>query len=165
MISDEVIRLLKQRLTADVVLELIAYPISRPKIKGSELRDVCPVHDGADGPENLAINLKTGEWFCHSKGCKRGDLISLYMQAKKMDFLTAVRELAAYLGISTEERICYLGYKGSNLSTSDASGLPIKQKEVDQRTEKMEKSKSIAEKGVGSGKKRKRTCLFREERD
>src|SRR6516162_6890072 len=50
------------------------YQIRIPKWKksGKELRGPCPIHRGTR--DSLAINLETGEWYCHS-GCARGGSI------------------------------------------------------------------------------------------
>lgn len=91
---------IKKRLDPFEVLRLIGYPKSAPKTSGGEIRDVCPVHQG-DGP-NLAIGAN-GEWYCHSHGCKGGNLISLYQHSRKIDFFTAVHELADHFGIPVRE--------------------------------------------------------------
>lgn len=97
MMSQDEIEDLKLRLEPLTVLELIDYSKSHPKSSGSYIRDACPVHRGDD--PNLAINIENGSWYCHSHGCKGGDLIELYKQAKSVNFVTACQELAQYVGM------------------------------------------------------------------
>lgn len=90
---------IRTRLIPEEVLQLISYSKSRPHKSGAEIRDACPVHEGND--PNLSIS-KDGSWFCHSHGCKGGDLISLYQQAKRVVFADAVRTLANHVGVQLE---------------------------------------------------------------
>ena len=86
----------------------------KPGIKihrsGNDLRTCCPVHDGADGKENFAININTHEWFCHSHQCKGANLIDLYAQSRKMDFLKAAEEFASHFKL----KIKYRDHKATN---------------------------------------------------
>ena len=44
---------------------------------GGEYRGPCPIHNGTG--DNFAISGETGQWFCHSKCGRGGDIISLHM--------------------------------------------------------------------------------------
>ncbi len=93
---------IKSHLDARAVLAFIDYKKSSPASSGGELRDYCPLH-GGDNQKSLAINEKDGTWYCHSCNAKGGDLISLFQQAKNLDFNSAVKELAGHFGIPVEE--------------------------------------------------------------
>ena len=66
---------------------------------------VCPLHPGADNPS--AFHLYTGQdgrlhWHCFTRcpqGENDGDAITFYMRWRKVDFATAVRDLAQRAGV------------------------------------------------------------------
>lgn len=89
---------IKSRINAHSILRLIGYEKSSPSASGKEIRDFCPIHRG-DRQRSLSIG-EHGSWTCHSCGAKGGDLVALYQQALKIDFLQAVQNLADYLGIA-----------------------------------------------------------------
>jgi putative DNA primase/helicase len=62
---------------------------------------LCPFHNDHD--PSLKIDLNTGKWYCFPCG-KGGDVFKFYMKLKRVDFLTAVKEIAEMYGI-TEEKI------------------------------------------------------------
>jgi hypothetical protein len=52
----------------------------------------CPLH--ADSDPSCTIDPVAGVWYCWPCG-EGGDAIALYMRARRLDFASAVRELAA----------------------------------------------------------------------
>jgi hypothetical protein len=77
--------------------EVSAYYTARvPNLKGG--RGPCPVHKGT-GP-NFAVNLETGEAFCHSR-CECGwDMIALEMALAGSDFKAAKTAVFRLVGRS-----------------------------------------------------------------
>jgi putative DNA primase/helicase len=70
--------------------------LSKLKQLGKELRGPCPLHAGRR--DSFAVNLETGQWFCHST-CKRGGtLIHLEMELKNLPFRDARRSVFELLG-------------------------------------------------------------------
>jgi phage/plasmid primase-like uncharacterized protein len=91
-------------LDAKVVLEWIQ-PGKGIEKSGDELRTSCPAHVG-DGKTNLAININSHEWCCHSKGCKGTSLIDLYAQSRNYatdDFNKAAEEFAERFCLKIEK--------------------------------------------------------------
>jgi len=93
---------IKSKLDPESVINLLI-PEKKKKRSGKELRTCCPVH-GGDGIENFSINIDTHQWICHSHQCKGVNLIDLYAQSKKIQFLEAAEELANRFGIQIEHR-------------------------------------------------------------
>jgi replicative DNA helicase len=91
---------IKNRLDPVDVLNFIGHEKSHPKKSGGEIRDYCPIH-GGDNQQSLAINEATKLFHCHSCGAK-GDLISLYQQAKQIDFSEAIETLASRFQINIQ---------------------------------------------------------------
>ena len=63
-----------------------------PVRRGRELHVRCPLHKDTD--PSLRIHVDGRRWYCDPCG-EGGDAIGLYMRARRLDFLGAVRELAA----------------------------------------------------------------------
>lgn len=59
---------------------------------GSVLRGLCPFHKDSGTP-NFTVYPQTNSCYCF-KGCGGGDSIWFYMKLKKVDFKTAIKELA-----------------------------------------------------------------------
>lgn len=96
-IPDDVIE--RVRDAADIV-ELIGkhVPLKRA---GSDYRGACPFHGGTH--RNFAVIPKKGMYYCFV--CHEGgDAFSFYMRKFGMDYPTAVREIAAQVGIAIPER-------------------------------------------------------------
>jgi CHC2 zinc finger len=62
---------------------------------GNEWRAPCPLHGGVRN--NFAVNSKTGEWFCHSK-CGRGGDIFKFLASTGADFKAAEGEVDRIIG-------------------------------------------------------------------
>ena len=62
-----------------------------PKKQGRELVTGCPLHEDSD--PSLRMDVNRGVWFCDPCG-EGGDGIRLYLRARRVDFKTAVKELA-----------------------------------------------------------------------
>ncbi|MBI3755392.1 MAG: toprim domain-containing protein [Deltaproteobacteria bacterium] len=58
---------------------------------------LCPFHD--DHNPSLSINLESGLFNCRA-GCGGGDIFSFYQRYRKVDFKTALKEIAEMQGIS-----------------------------------------------------------------
>ena len=58
---------------------------------------LCPFHD--DHNPSLSLNLEKGFYNCFSCG-NRGDIFKFYQDFKKVDFKTALKEIAEMQGIS-----------------------------------------------------------------
>ena len=102
---------IKSRLDPVDVLNFIGHEKSHPKKSGREIRDYCPIH-GGDSQQSLAINEATKLFHCHSCGAK-GDLISLYQQAKQIDFSEAIETLASrfQINIQREKKESFIAEK------------------------------------------------------
>jgi 5S rRNA maturation endonuclease (ribonuclease M5) len=75
-----------------------------PKLKqsGKELRGPCPIHKGTR--DSLAINIETGQWFCHS-GCARGgSILDFEAEVSGTNGKTARAAVLAAVGRSEPER-------------------------------------------------------------
>lgn len=60
---------------------------------GRALVGVCPFHK--DDNPSFAIYADTNSWYCFACGMG-GDVIGFYQQSKKVDFKTAIKELARW---------------------------------------------------------------------
>lgn len=135
---------IKSRLNAEDVLKFIGYPQSSPYRSGEEIRDFCPIH-GGDNQRSLAINEKTGAFTCHSCGVRGGDLVDLYICAKKLDrqrdFIAAIEQLADCFGIGIirdEKSAGFLGSRSPRLKSET-----FQEKSMD-NNEKLAKSRIIS---------------------
>lgn len=55
----------------------------------------CEFHGGSD---SMRINTKTGAWVCMAGcGAKGGDVLAYHMAADGLDFITAAKELGAWI--------------------------------------------------------------------
>jgi len=63
-----------------------------PVQRGRELLVSCPLHD--DDDPSCSLDIDAGLWYCFPCG-EGGDAIKLYMRARRLTFVEAVRELAA----------------------------------------------------------------------
>ena len=63
-----------------------------PVRRGRETAVRCPLHE--DRNPSLRIHADGRRWYCDPCGTG-GDAITLYMRARNVDFVSAVRELAA----------------------------------------------------------------------
>lgn len=63
-----------------------------PEHRGSEWAVRCPLH--RDGNPSLRIDPDTGLWYCDPCG-EGGDGLRLFMRAKRLDFVSAVKEITA----------------------------------------------------------------------
>src|SRR5215471_15691731 len=82
--------------------------IPRLKKQGKKLRAACPLHKGTR--DSLAIDLETGQWFCHS-GCARGGgIFDFEAEVTRVDKEAARAAVLAAVGRSEPERhisACY----------------------------------------------------------
>jgi CHC2 zinc finger len=80
--------------------EIEAYYAARvPKLRfrpAGESRGSCPIHSGED--DNFAVNLETGEWYCHSQCQRGGDIIELEMVLTQLDFPSCKAEVFRVVG-------------------------------------------------------------------
>lgn len=76
--------------------------LSSFKLNGNnQAMALCPYHE--DKKSSLSINLQTGLYFCHA--CKeKGDVFSFYQKKHKVDFKTALQELARQAGITETKK-------------------------------------------------------------
>lgn len=89
---------IEKQLDCESVLHEISHQPEKKALKsGKEIRYPCPVHKG-DG-HNLAINIETLEWFCHSKGCKGKGLIDLHAKATGTKINESAQKLATKFGL------------------------------------------------------------------
>jgi len=61
-----------------------------------QVRAKCPVHNG-DG-DNFAVEVSTGQWFCHSACGRGGDIFALEMEISSCDFPAAKKAVFELLG-------------------------------------------------------------------
>jgi len=54
----------------------------------------CKFHGGSD---SVRVNTATGAWVCMSCGVKGGDVLAYEMQSTGADFVTAAKELGAWI--------------------------------------------------------------------
>ena len=81
------------RARAVSVLEVVhRLGCGEPIRRGRELHVRCPLHE--DSEPSLRIHRNGRWWYCDPCG-EGGDAIRLYMRGRQLDFITAVRELAA----------------------------------------------------------------------
>ena len=66
--------------------------LGTPVKKGKELAVLCPLHE--DNNPSLRLNPTKQLWYC-SPCAEGGDVIKLYMRARRLTFAEAVRALAA----------------------------------------------------------------------
>ena len=59
--------------------------------RGKSVLVRCPLHD--DHNPSMSLDIGRGLWFCHPCA-EGGDAIKLYMRARRIEFVGAVRELA-----------------------------------------------------------------------
>ena len=96
MIPDEIIEQVRD--SADL-LAIIGESVDL-KRTGSDYRGACPFHGGQH--RNFAVIPKKGRYYCFV--CKEsGDVFSWYMKRFGMDYPSAVREVAAKVGITIPE--------------------------------------------------------------
>lgn len=127
---------IKERLDPEQVLDLIQPGVPK-KRRGNEIRTCCPVH-GGDGEENFSLNIKTHKWHCFSRGCIGTDLLGLYAQSKKIDFVSATEELATRFGIP----IKYKNDAGQKTKKTPPKVKPEAQKEEPTYTKKKDDTPS-----------------------
>lgn len=54
----------------------------------------CLFHGGSD---SLRINVRSGGWVCMSCGAKGGDVLAFHMEFQGMDFVSAAKDLGAWV--------------------------------------------------------------------
>jgi DNA primase len=96
-IPDELIEQVRD--TADIVHVLSEYVDL--KRKGSDYRGPCPLHGGS-GP-NFSVIPKKQMFYCFVCAAA-GDVFSFFMKHFSMDYPTAVREVAAKVGVVIPDR-------------------------------------------------------------
>lgn len=79
----------------DVEQLLTEFEFNHIKQDGNMIRSCCKLHDG-NNPTAFVINPETGLWYCHTGNCGGGDLFTMVQQLKGLDFVNAVKWLAAY---------------------------------------------------------------------
>src|SRR5688572_12209333 len=75
------------------------YSVRVPKLRLADqawLRGPCPIHSGKD--DNFAVNTETGQWRCHSKCGRGGDILSLEMELAGTKFPDAKRSAFEAIG-------------------------------------------------------------------
>lgn len=93
------------------------------KVNGKvEALGLCPFHD--DHNPSLSVNLSNGLYNCFACGAK-GNAFRLYQALKKVDFPTALREIAEMQGIQDIPKI--RGKQVSTYSYTDETGNLISQ--------------------------------------
>jgi putative DNA primase/helicase len=98
------------------------------KLNGrAESMGLCPFHD--DKNPSLSVNIESGLYNCFACGAK-GDVFQFYQDIKKVDFQTAVRELAAQQGIIDTPPI-----KGKVVATYEYKALEGKLLYIKERIE------------------------------
>lgn len=84
------------------------------KINGkSEAMGLCPFHD--DHSPSLSVNIESGLYNCFSCGAA-GDVFKFYQDHKKVDFLTALKEVAEMQGITDAPKgkvVATFGYENA----------------------------------------------------
>lgn len=81
------------------------YSIRVPKLRLADqawLRGPCPNHNGKD--DNFAVNTATGQWRCHSKCGRGGDILSLEMELTGAKFPEAKKAVFEAIGKHEEPR-------------------------------------------------------------
>lgn len=64
----------------------------------------CDFHDGSD---SMRINTKSGGWICMACGVHGKDVLAYEMQAAGTDFVTAARDLRAWVYDGSEPPVNY----------------------------------------------------------
>lgn len=86
------------------------YSRELPSIKfngNGQAMALCPFHD--DQKRSLSINLDTGLYFCHACN-EKGDIFSFYQKRHRVDFKTAIEELASQAGVIPEKKTIEIIY-------------------------------------------------------
>lgn len=73
-------------------------------VSGDELKACCPFHD--DKNPSFSINIKTGDFKCHSANCGReGDFFHFYQEIRCINFSTCVTELCNITGVDKKQKM------------------------------------------------------------
>ena len=92
MISQQTIDAVKQHID---IIDIIGESVKLKK-DGSNFVGLCPFHDEKSG----SFKIKPSEGFYKCFGCgKSGDTITFIMEHKKVNYATAIKELAAKYNI------------------------------------------------------------------
>lgn len=68
-----------------------------------QARGPCPFHGSSPRSRSLAINLRTGSWYCHK--CKRrGDALDWAIEKLQYTLFQAIRVLHHHAGIPIPEK-------------------------------------------------------------
>jgi hypothetical protein len=92
--------------------EIRAYYTPRvPKLHqcGGELRGPCPRHNGKK--DSFAVNLETGEWYCHSACGRGGSIFDFEMMSSGTAFPTARNEVLRAVGRPVKEIVATYDYR------------------------------------------------------
>ena len=92
------------------------------KRNGKQALGLCPFHD--DHNPSLSINLESGLYNCLA-GCGGGDVFTFYQRYKKIDFKTALKEIAEMQGITEAAQ----GKTVATLEYKDTTGKTLYIKE------------------------------------
>ena len=91
--SAAAVRPMPEPFTPAEIARYYRYRAPDVKRRGAELRGPCPLHDGRR--DSLAINPRTGDWYCHSQCGRGGSLIGFEMEVTGMSFADAAAEARA----------------------------------------------------------------------
>lgn len=64
------------------------------EVRGDWRTAKCLFHGGSD---SMRINVKSGGWVCMSCGAKGGDVLAFHMEHQGMDFVSAAKDLGAWV--------------------------------------------------------------------
>lgn len=111
-------------------------------VNGSEVRGVCPIHDGADNNTAFRYSIQRANWNCFSHRCEEqcgNDLIGLVMATTRCSSDEAVQTLSAFAG--TE-----FSYEGMEEEEDDRDWKSEQwSKELDMLGEQEEKARPLNE--------------------
>ncbi len=82
----------KERAKERSIEDVISPYLENPRRHGNIINAFCPFHE--ERTPSFVIYLNTNQYHCFGGCGAHGDVIDFYMKFKKVDFSTAIRELA-----------------------------------------------------------------------
>src|SRR5512143_3642530 len=98
---DDAIHEIRQRLDYEKLFEELGLAL---KGTGKERMAFCIFHENTD-TRAMSVNVEEGLYHCHNPSCgAHGDVCTLYMRVRNVNFVEAVEELAVRCGVEVEKR-------------------------------------------------------------
>src|SRR5262249_40728181 len=90
------VRPMPEPFTRTEIARYYAYRAPQVRLRGSELRGPCPLHQGTR--DSFSINPETGDWFCHSACGRGGSLVMFEIEFTGQSFARAAAEARMIVG-------------------------------------------------------------------